>query len=52
MPSLFPGMDPYLEERPHSEVYAWTLDQSLPTLHFPLKEPDGDLLLNFLGGDR
>ncbi len=44
MPSLFPGMDPNLEERTHSEVYAWALDQSLPRIRFPQKEPDGDLM--------
>jgi hypothetical protein len=33
-------------DRSHSEVYAWALDQPLPTVRFPLKEPDADLALN------
>ena len=34
------------EQRPDSQVYAWTISHPLPTLPVPLRDPDPDLLID------
>jgi hypothetical protein len=34
------------EQRPNSEVYAWSVRDSLPSVPVPLKSPDGDIRLD------
>ncbi len=34
------------ELRPNSQVFSWTLRYSLPTLPFPLRAPDADILID------
>lgn len=38
------------EERPESDVYAWTIRESLPTIPIPLLRPDPDIALDLAAG--
>src|SRR5262249_56509664 len=45
-PSDFYALVSRSEERPASEVYAWTIRDPLPTIPIPLLAPDPDVVLD------